>query len=286
VNSETIVELRDLLFAGEDIVRTDWGVSHDSETSAITLSRGTAAASALDRIAQVGVAVVERADIAGLDLVIDTLLRLYVDAEVTGAETGQRTVDASTLARRRRDVVVRVYVLGALAVYQKAFQLVRPLVLQRADSRIPQRFWLREAVTSLARSAQFENKTLIPIVADFAAGHSVFFQRFRKMQDSLVDALCQFDFLQCLIVTTETNNIFECYPNFGAYFNERTEPIVVSIVEDGPARQVVAGVEDARLGQVIRELDRLAGEQFFSFAGWDSNAWRSAAIRRFLSNAS
>ena len=107
-------------------------------------------------------------------------------------------------------------------------------------------------------------------------------RRFRNNKDDLVSALRQFDFLQCVVSTIQTGDIHNCYPNFGAYFNERTEPVVVSLAKRGPARLIAPNVDDVTLPTVIRDLDRLAGGLFFSFAGWDRNDWQSETVRSYL----
>jgi hypothetical protein len=134
----------------------------------------------------------------------------------------------------------------------------------------------------LARSNQFEGKTLIPLVADYVADHPVLFRRFRSTKDDAVNALCQFDFLQCLVTVDDTKELRQCYPNFGAYHTERTEPVVALLVNDGPVRQVAPDMGDQELADFIRSIDKLAGELFFDFAGWDVNWWTNQAISDFL----
>jgi hypothetical protein len=45
-----------------------------------------------------------------------------------------------------------------------------------------------------------------------------------------------------------------CYPNFGAYWNDRTEPIIADLV-NGPARQAVPAMADDVLAAIINALD-------------------------------
>jgi hypothetical protein len=282
VSDSGLLDLKELLFAGEEIVREDWRKMGDVATPDAGISRGSAAGSALDRVAQVGALVIERASTEGLKRVVDTLLRLYGDADREGAAAGERSVPDDVGARRRREIAVRVYALGALAVYEKNFECVRPLVLQKPDERRV-RYWLRDTVTSLARSNQFERNSLIPLVTEYVSDHPVLFRRFRANKDDVVNALCQFDFLQCLVAFAETNSLHEFYPNFGAYHNERTEPVIARLIKDGSVRNaIVPGVDNARLAAVIRSIDRLTGQEFFSFGGWDSGWWTSDVIRQFF----
>lgn len=266
-----LVAIRDLLLAGEDLVREGWAAER-SDTAPETISRGTVAAAALDRIAQVGASVIDHRNRPALDAVLETLTHLYRDAESVGALPNEQRVRSDVLALRRRDIVARVYVVGALAVYQNAFDFVRPLVLQRPDTRFPGKQWIRETVTALARSSQFEKRSLIPIVADLIRDRPALYRRFRGLSDDLANALCQFDFLQCVIATMEAHDLHACYPNFGAYFKERTEPVVKLLLSKGPARVTVPGVGDVAIAKTIRDLDGLAAQVFFDgvwYPGWE-----------------
>lgn len=276
-------QLRELLFAGEEIVRADWAEMNDATPPDAAISRGNAADSALDRIAQIGSDAIDRKNADGVVLALDSLARLYADAEQVGAPSRSRWVADHILARRRREIALRAYIWGALAAYQGTFEYVRQLVLQPPGQLGPTRLWLRAAVTSLCRSNQFPRKTLLPLVADYVSDRDVVFRRFRGSKDDVVNALCQFDFLQCVVAVIASNDVHACYPNFGAYHNERTEPVIARLIADeGIRRSVVGNVSDERLASAIREIDRIAGELFFSFAGWDSGWWQIPAIREFL----
>jgi hypothetical protein len=96
--------------------------------------------------------------------------------------------------------------------------------------------------------------------------------------------LCQFDFLQCVISVSKTNDLHACYPNFATFFTDRTEPIVIQLVTGGPARGTVADVPDERLYEIINELDELASTQAFDFAGWDLHDFQDARVHAFLKN--
>jgi hypothetical protein len=65
------------------------------------------------------------------------------------------------------------------------------------------RFWLRDTVTTLARLQRFEKKSLIGPISEYVAERPVFYRRFRSNKDTVVNCLCQFDFLQCVISVAE-----------------------------------------------------------------------------------
>jgi hypothetical protein len=127
----------------------------------------------------------------------------------------------------------------------------------------------------------FQPRSLIPPATDYVAEHGVFFHRFRQEKDVVVNSLCQFDFLQCLIVFHSTGDDTRSFPNFGVYFKERTEPIIRQLIDGGPARSVLPGVDDARLAQMIRVLDQNAAHAFFGTAGWELG-WSDPRIDDFL----
>ena len=278
-----LAEVRELVLAAEDIIRTDWE-GGESLQSGADVSVGTASATALDRVAQLGAALIDRQQHEALRLVVDTLARLYWEAETSRPSAGQGHETDLTRAIRRRDVTLRVYVMGALATYHSWFAPIRDFVLQPADPRHRSRFWLRDTVTLLSRANEFAPKSLIPLVADYVVNQTVLFRRFRANQNDVVSALCQFDFLQCVVAVGSTKRLQDCYPNFGAYANDRVAPLVESLVGGGPARMTVRDVDDDSLATIIKDLDGLANNLFFSFAGWLSDSWGSSKVEAFLAS--
>ena len=73
-----------------------------------------------------------------------------------------------------------------------------------------------------------------------------------------------------------------CYPNFGGFYKERTEPIVVDLVTGGKSREALPNVDDKSLARIILDLDRLADEEFFSYAAWDAGHWDDRRVTDFL----
>lgn len=290
MSQDAVVDLRELLFAAEDIVRTDWSTVGDTadgrdldttEEERGEISRATAASTALDRIAQIGVTLIDHSRFDTLLLVIQTLVRLFGDAPRQGAPEGRYEISSALAAMRWRDVAVRGYLLGALAVYREAFSIIPAIIIQH-NAPDSHRLWFRETVTFLARSNLFNPPTLIPLVATYIEEHKLFAKLFRYSSDEVVNALCRFDFLQCVVAVAHTGALTECFPNFGAYFNERTEPVVLSLVTGGAARQALPSTSDVGLARIISELDRLAGERFFAYAGWNRNSWTRREISEFL----
>ena len=276
-------EIRGLLLAVEDDIKRAWEAA-DREPVNVGLSPDSTAHTLLDRVTQIGVSVVESGLEKEVELVVDTLINLY---RAAGEERPHSDpvvpIDSAVQAIRWYDIAARVYLIGAVSVSLRAFGPIRTLVLQQPDETRRGRFWLRETVTALARSARFKNKSLIGPISELAAERSVFFRRFRKNRDELVNYLCRFDFLQCVVSVAETGNLSACYPNFGGFQKERTEPIIVDLVTGGQSRHVLAGVGDEDLASIIKELDQLAGREFFAYAAWEARYWTDARVAEFLS---
>lgn len=269
--------IRDLLLAAEEEVTEAWTKAEDE-------SFDSAAHAMLDRITQVGMALVEREQFDDLDLVVETFARLFAAA----GEMRPPAVFVTQLATPRQamrwyDIVSRTYVIGALAVELKKFGAVRPLVLQQPnESRQGRRYWLRDTVTALARVHRFEKKSLLVPIPDFVAERPVLFTPFRKSKDEVLNCLCQFDFLQCVVSIAETGDIEACYPNFGIYYKERTEPIIVDLVTGGKSRQVAPQLDDPRLASMVAELDGITGHQFFEIGSWSDGQWDDKRVPEFL----
>jgi len=75
-----------------------------------------------------------------------------------------------------------------------------------------------------------------------------------------------------------------CYPSFGAYWNERTTPIMEKIIKDKILRQNMFGKLspiDSDLSKLIRLLNEYASKEFFSISGWRS-VNLSETVKQFL----
>lgn len=244
----------------------------------------------LDRIAQTGIVLIENRQFEDFGLVVNTLIHLFRAA----GEQRPPTLIASPFATESQalrwfDIANRVYLLGAISVSLNAFGLVRQLVLQQPNETRKGRFWLRDTVTALARLNLFRKdaggtttKPLLGPISEYIAERPVFYRRFRNNKDDVVSFLCRFDFLQCVVSVTHTGELSACYPNFGGFYKERTEPIVVDLVTGGKSREALQDVDDKTLATTILQLDRLAAREFFSYAGWDAGSWSDNRVTEFL----
>jgi hypothetical protein len=100
--------------------------------------------------------------------------------------------------------------------------------------------------------------------------------------DVVVNCMCQFDFLACLMVVGATDNLSDCYPNFGGYYSYRTVPIVHDLIQGGPSRTAVSAMTDQELAELLNELDTLAGNVFSTISGWGHGYGGDEKVSTFL----
>jgi hypothetical protein len=135
----------------------------------------------------------------------------------------------------------------------------------------------------LARTQRLDRKGLVSLTAVEIDREPWFLHPFGGDKERALNALCQFDFLQCVHVAHRSTEQILAYPSFSQYYNWRTEPIVASLIGDAAVRRdAIPEMDDSRLADIIVALDELAGREAFLVAGWDSNSWSDLRIRRFL----
>jgi hypothetical protein len=283
-------DLRELLRAAEDDVREGWGAAPAAtivgvpESSDVTSRIDESQASAaLDRLTQLGLAMLDHEKLGGFDLVIETLVRLYRDAGTEVPLLGSPDAKGLVQADRWFAIIERVYVLGAAARGIGDFAAVRSAVAQQPlDERGGRRYWIRDTVTALGRQDRFKRRSLLGPIIEFTSEREVFFRRFSRRTEELVRQLCQFDFLQCVIAIADTNDIRACYPNFGPYGNERVEPIVLDLFHGGPSRRVVPDLTRPQISHIVDQLDELVFHEHFDLSSWAVHGWSDKALLQDL----
>lgn len=279
-------QVRELLLEAEKILRTGWSDpargAGASPTAPFEGSDGLAI-TALDRIAQIGLSAIIGDRDAILDEVIETLANVFKYAGSSQIGLGERTPSALVRADRWKTITLRVYALGAVALSYRNAIAIRALVLRQPLEHHGGRFWIRDTVTALSRGEVFAPKSLVPPAATFLVDHNQFFACLKEDKERATDALCQFDFLQCVIAMHQGGDIQHCYPNFGIYYNERTEPIIVKLVRGEWPREVFdPPISDLALATLLRQLDAATAHAFFDYNGWSAGGWTSNEIVTFL----
>ena len=80
--------------------------------------------------------------------------------------------------------------------------------------------------------------------------------------DRLLDSLCQFDILYCLVVAAEGRHYGEAYPASSAFRQERANPALSLVVSSSEVRrELLPERDDARVAQAIHKVFELAKNQ-------------------------
>ncbi len=281
--------LQDLMVLAEEKIEALW--SDDNKRIAVgdPVENVGLVSDLFDRLTQIGVELLRerpsQSTIALFADLIDVFARLYTASDAHMPELYQRATKIPYVDRWY-EVLIRLYVLGAAAVRYKRFEVVPGIVLAKPEGSRPDYLWLREIVTALFRQDQvskgaFEGKSVLGPIATFIVDRPTLVRAFGDDRDKILTILCQFDFLQCVVTVGQTMRIWSCYPNFGAYWNDRTEPIIADLV-NGPARQAVPGMADDVLAAIINALDVSASHAFFDVAGWHGGFRLDTSVAVFL----
>lgn len=176
-----------------------------------------------------------------------------------------------------------VYCMGALAVMQKKAALARLWITDRGnpfDDRWKDISWFRYVLTMLSRARRLKTKSLCSEAIEFARGNERIVVTF-ETEDQLTDAICQFDFLICADSFVRTGDAMTCFPNFGAYYKSRIEPLVEMLIDTHSSGEWLPEMDAGRLAEVIQKLNAVADRVFGFIGPWDLE-WYSPKIRNFL----
>jgi len=212
---------------------------------------------------------------------VEDLHRLYVKTNSIKYTMALDKVDSLWLQSR---VMFLVYCLGAFAVVRDKPEFAK-LLLNRGnpwDEYWKNRTWFQYVFTMLARKNQLEKKTLLVLVFDFVKDNPYVINMFEG-EDEIKSALCQFDFLQCANRIAMSKDLSECYPNFGAYYKVKIEPIVEKIVYNClNGVWMVPQIDRTFCAEIVDALDKSATDSFGFYYDWDYGEWESKEITEFL----
>jgi hypothetical protein len=240
---------------------------------------------ALDRIAHIGAtSIVQERHTLAVEA-IKSLARAYHTA-------GSREINPDRLAdhernrpARLKEVSLRAFALGALCMQYAAPQTMAELILQKPLLPNVTDYWSRWTITTLARNGAFApSSTLLPAAVEYIKTQPYIYDHLRSDENAVLTLLCQFDFLQCLLVSFNSNNdIHRCYPKFGAYYNERVDPALRALVKHEWPRTIFSTmITEQNLTTLVKELDQACAREFFSTHGWAWNDWSDGEIKAWL----
>ncbi|MFA6165177.1 MAG: hypothetical protein WC700_01040 [Gemmatimonadaceae bacterium] len=177
----------------------------------------------------------------------------------------------------------RLFALGGLVRLQRRHAFLRSICLIHPNKEYPNYFWSRYLVTMVSRGElEGFHKSAIPQSAEYVRERPELFALYKRDIDTVVNAICQFDFLQCVVGTAISKDIDLCYPNFGTYFNGRTTPAISDLLRDAQLRQIAGVTADTLLAEILRALDEYAAHAFFGINGWHRGYWQDTAILELL----
>jgi hypothetical protein len=243
----------------------------------------------LDRLASLagrGITL-RRAEI--VDPVLDALITMY---NLGFDEQGFGRHDlALPPPRLWRMIIERLYAVGALAARKRDWRTIRRIA-EAAPATSDSGYYrtlVRHGHIMAARAGEFEDPNHARVGASLlqlALQHIARLPELRpdaEVDDErLLSGLCQFDLLLALATVDVTGQLSGAviYPHFKRFYSHRSDPAVVTVLEDGNAREVLFPQDDQSLSDVLWALGRLGEGEFFYVSGWDG--YRDARIVRLF----
>ncbi|KIQ19234.1 AlbA family DNA-binding domain-containing protein [Rhodococcus sp. MEB064] len=185
--------------------------------------------------------------------------------------------------RKRFAIVIRIYVLGSLAVRQEAWGTVTYLSLQPVPSSTSYpdyvySSWIRNATVSVARANLDLNSDdptqqrragfILSAARDLMVEHAAMRPDLADIQvpadeitgtDAALNSLCEFDIAYCIVVAAMGTGHGSAYPSSVAFDEERVKPMVQRIVADAGIRQrLLPGVGDTGIAEAIADMYAIA----------------------------
>lgn len=195
---------------------------------------------------------------------------------------------------QKLEVVVRAYVIGAAAVRCKVWGAIRDLVLRPYSDHVDDidqyvySSWIREGQVEATRAELFPDDSrgslMIPSARLLAIEHAAMRPDLPSVDtsaddgydssDRLLDSLCQFDILYCLVVAVEGIHHGEAYPASSAFRQERANPALSLVVSNAEVRrELLPESDDARVAQAMHKVLELAKRQSMELQFQLPNNW-------------
>ena len=250
---------------------------HDEESLRIQLNERFL--NFLEGLFVVWVSAIEYDELGLAEQLVDRLHGLYVNA-FSMRYPASKEIDSLWLQIR---IMSLVYCLGAYAVLRKRPKFARLLMDKDNPFSEPwrERSWFRYITTMVARRDSSLCSSFLRLVLEFAIINNYVFNSFES-EENLINALCQFDFLQCAYTLASKDSLSECYPSFGAFYKYRIEPIVECIIRNYEEGSWIPPITQSRCIEIINSLDQYAAMEHGFNSGWTHRRWSSRVIVEFL----
>lgn len=187
-------------------------------------------------------------------------------------------------AAARLDIITRAYVLGSLAVRLQQWAVVHNLALRpyppHGDVYVYSS-WIRHGqvdasradlfpqgkgglMISAARDLMSEQPAMRPDVPDSAVPDPSDLAH----NDVLLNSLCQFDILYCLIVAVEGQHHGSGYPAASAMNQDRADPAFEVVASDTDAREAMfPSCDDRKIAEAMTQVFASAERESFGLGG-------------------
>ena len=186
-------------------------------------------------------------------------------------------------------IIVRCYIIGAAAVRCKAWSTISNLVLQPYPPKIDAftyvyTSWIRHGQVHASRAELFpaddrgslmipparllivKHPAMRPDVPDTVSTNAEVIPE----RDAVLNSLCQFDILYCIIVAADETHDGDAYPASSAFNQYRTYPILTQLIEDeGMRHELFPGKSDFQVAAALNEAISTAKRQSLEF----NNGW-------------
>jgi len=246
----------------------------------------------LNKMALAGNVLVRYQDEGLFERLVDVLYDIYLSVNQWGMDAGRTSVDVNIRPGLARCALMDVvFVLGAAAIDQKAYNQLRPLIERNTpdEGYWERRGWFRYALTMAARGTPDRiEKWYLPI--DRAQGLLTKIGpigRYFLNSDRVLDCLCQFDLVQAIYwaLKSERPDTFAgSYPSCAFFSPKRVLPAVKDLIARRGAAHILGTYEDRDLADIIVGFTRVARENRGpgGYAGWADEDWDDEAISTFL----
>ena len=227
-------------------------------------------ATLLDRLTSFGALAIQFGRTKWLDQVLAAFVSIYdLGFDSNGYERQSRS-DISLWV----DILARIYGLGALAVRLADWAAVRKLADRRPTGEAFNHYgsWLRHGLTMSLRADVLDSgprlidrgRNVVRALDALHPDHGV-------DDDAILDSLCQFDALACLVVISErgTADSGNFYPSFVGYYARRTEPALAQLIRDRAMRRALFDGDDRTLADALAAVLDRANKESFRFTAWD-----------------
>jgi hypothetical protein len=190
---------------------------------------------------------------------------------------------------KQLEIIVRCYIIGAAAVRCEAWSTISNLVLHSYPPKIDAftyiyTSWIRHGQVEASRAHLFpaddrgslmipparllmvEHPVMRPDVPDTVSTNAEVILE----SDTILNSLCQFDILYCIIVAADETHDGDAYPASSAFKQDRTYPILTRLIEDEEMRhELFPGRSDFQVAAALNEAIRTAKRQSLEF----NNGW-------------